>query len=120
MVTGARFGTAHNGLNEWTFQRISAVLLAILAPLMFVLLTGVYSGAVTQMELLNILDCPITRLLHTLLMAALLLHAHLGLKVIVEDYVHSAGLRIPLMAMLMVVMVGLGIWWLSMIWAWGI
>jgi succinate dehydrogenase / fumarate reductase membrane anchor subunit len=120
MVTGARFGTAHNGLNEWTFQRISAALLAILLPLMFVLLTGVYSGAVTQMALLDILDCSITRLLHTILMTALLVHAHLGLKVIVEDYVHSAGLRIPLMVMLMVVVGGIGIWWLSMIWAWGI
>jgi len=118
MVTGARFGTAHNGLSEWTFQRISAALLAILLPLMFVLLMGVYSGAVTQMKLLDILDGSIARLLHTILMAALLVHAYLGLKVLVEDYVHSAGLRIPLMVMLMVAVGSLGIGWLSIIWAW--
>jgi len=116
MVTGARFGTAHNGLNEWTFQRISAALLTILLPLMFVLLMGVYSGAVTQTELMGILECSITRLLHTLLMTAVLVHAYLGLKVIAEDYVHRAGLRIVLMVILLVVGGSIGIGWFSMIW----
>jgi len=116
MVTGTHLGAAHNGLSEWTFQRISAVLLAILLPLLFVLLMGVYSGNITQTALRGIIACPITRVLHTLLMVAVLGHAYLGLKVIAEDYAHVAGLRIVLMAMLLVVVGGMGIGWLSMIW----
>ncbi len=118
MVADTRFGTAHNGLNEWYLQRVSAVVLAVLLPLSFVLVMVVYSGALTQMELLNVLDYPVTRLLHTLLMLALLTHAYLGIRVIVEDYVHRAGVRIPLMTLLLVTAISFGIWWLSIIWAW--
>jgi len=119
MVTGVRFGTAHNGLNDWTFQRISAVLLAILLPVLFVILMGVYSGAITQTAVKTILGCPVTRVLHTLLMAAVLTHAYLGLKVIMEDYVHSTALRMPLVATMLVTVGGIGIGWTSMIWTWG-
>ncbi len=118
MVTGARFGTAHNGLSEWYLQRVSAAVLAVLLPLSFVLVMVVYSGALTQMELLNVLDYPVTRLLRTLLMLALLTHAYLGIRTIVEDYVHRIGVRIPLMALLLVAGISFGIWWSSMIWAW--
>ena len=117
-MSGARYGTAHNGLNEWYLQRVSAVVLAMLLPLLFALLMDVYSGGLTQMELLSLLDHFAVRLLHTLLMLALLTHAYLGIRVIVEDYVHRAGVRIPLMTLWLVTALSAGIWWLSIIWAW--
>jgi len=118
VVSGARFGTAHNGLMEWYLQRVSAVVLAVLLPLLFILLMDVYSGGLNQMRLLSLLDNFAARMLHTLLLLALLTHGYLGIKVIVEDYVHHAGLRIPLMAVLLMTFAGFGIWWLSIIWAW--
>jgi len=119
VVTGWRYGTAHNGLHEWTLQRTSAAVLAILLPILFVLLMGVFNGSISQMELLNLLDSPVVRLLHTILMLVLLLHAYLGLEVIIEDYVHHAGLRVSLMGMLLVAAIVCGTWWLSIIWVWG-
>jgi succinate dehydrogenase / fumarate reductase membrane anchor subunit len=112
-------GTAHNGYEDWYIQRLSAVVLALLLPLPFALLIGVYTGAFDQLGLLDLLDHFISRLLHTLLILALIVHAYVGLKVIFEDYVHTTAWSVPLIGAMLVVMTGFGIWWLALIWAWG-
>ena len=112
-------GAAHSGLSDWYWQRLSAVVLALLLPLPFFLLVAVYQGSVDQQGMLDILDHFLSHLLHTMLIAALMVHAYMGLKVIIEDYVHVAGLRICLIGVMLVVMAAFGVWWLAMIWAWG-
>lgn len=112
-------GSAHSGLADWYWQRLSAVVLLLLLPLPFFLLASVYGGSVDQQGLLDILDSFISRLLHTILIVALMIHAYMGLKVMIEDYMHMAGWRIVLIGTMLVVMAGFGIWWLAIIWAWG-
>ncbi len=112
-------GAARSGADDWYWQRLSAVVLALLLPLPFFLLMAVYSGGVDQLGLLDILDHFVSRLLHTLLIVALLIHAYMGLKVIIEDYVHVIGWRVALIGGMLVVMAGFGVWWLAIIWAWG-
>jgi len=111
-------GSAHDGVGDWYWQRLSAVVLALLLPLPFALLIMVFSGHVDQQGLLDVLDHPVSRLLHTLLIMALIVHAYVGLKVIVEDYVHRIAWRIPLIGAMLVLMAAFGIWWLAIIWAW--
>ncbi len=111
-------GSAHSGLSDWYWQRLAAVVLALLLPLPFFLMLMVFSGGVDQQGLLDILDHDASRVLHTLLILALMIHAYAGLKVILEDYVHMLAWRIPLIASMLVVMSGFGIWWLGIIWAW--
>jgi len=111
-------GSAHSGLSDWYWQRLSAVVLALLLPLPFFLLVAVYTGSVDQQGLLDILDHVVSRLLHTILIMALIVHAYAGLKVIIEDYVHIVAWRIPLIGVMLVMMSMFGIWWLAMIWAW--
>ena len=112
-------GAAHSGLHDWYWQRLSAVALLLLLPLPFFLLLVVYSGSVDQQGLLDILDHFVSHLLHTILIVALMIHAYLGLKVMIEDYVHIIGGRIALIASMLLLMSGFGIWWLAIIWAWG-
>lgn len=119
MIGEGRYGTAHNGLGDWYVQRLTALVVALLLPAAFVLLLAVYHGSLSQMQLLDLVDGYLGRMLHTLLLIAALTHAFLGVKVIVEDYVHVAALRIPLMGSLLVGVAAFGIWWLSVIWAWG-
>jgi len=111
-------GSAHGGLSDWYWQRLSAVVLAVLLPLPFFLLVSVYSGGVDQQGLLDLLDHVLSRVLHSVLILALIIHAYIGLKVILEDYVHVLGWRIPLIGTMLVMMSGFGIWWLALIWAW--
>ncbi len=112
-------GTAHNGLTDWYWQRLSAVVLLVILPLPVVLLCGVYSGQLDQLALLDILDHFFSRLLHTLLIMAIIVHAYFGLKVIFEDYLHATLLRVPLIGAMLVTMAAIGIWWMAIIWAWG-
>ncbi|MDX8396730.1 MAG: succinate dehydrogenase, hydrophobic membrane anchor protein [Mariprofundaceae bacterium] len=111
-------GSAHSGFEDWYWQRLSAVVLALLLPGVFVLLWGVYTGSLDQFGLLDYLDSFVSRLLHTLLIVALIVHGYMGLKVMIEDYVHT-GLRVILMGFILVLMSLFGIWWLALIWAWG-
>jgi succinate dehydrogenase hydrophobic membrane anchor protein len=112
-------GPAHSGMSDWYWQRLSAVVLAVLLPLPFLLLIAVYSGSVDHQGMLELLDNFWLRLLHTILISALIVHAYLGVKVIFEDYVHAPGLRVSLIGAMQVAMFSFAIWWLAMIWAWG-
>ena len=112
-------GAAHSGLSDWYWQRLSAIVLAALLPLPFFLLVAVYSGSVDQQGLLDLLDHFLSHLLHTILIAALMIHAYMGLKVIIEDYVHVPAFRIGLIGAMLVLVSAFGIWWMAMIWAWG-
>ncbi len=112
-------GAACSGFRDWYWQRLSAVVLALLLPLPFFLIVAVYSGSVDQFGLLDILDHLLSRVLHTLLILALIVHAYMGLKVIFEDYVPHIGWRVTLIGSMLIVMSGFGIWWLAIIWAWG-
>jgi len=118
MKTVKEPGSAHSGLSDWYWQRLSAVVLLLLLPLPFFLMVAVYSGSVDQQGLLDILDHVVSRVLHTVLILALMIHAYMGLKVILEDYVHMLAWRIPLIASVLVMMSGFGVWWLAIIWAW--
>lgn len=118
MLGAERYGTAHNGLGDWYMQRLTALVVALLMPLAYLLLLAVYNGTLDQMHMLDMVDGYTGRMLHTLLLIALLTHAYLGVKLIVEDYVHIAALRIPMMGALLIGLAGFGIWWLSVIWAW--
>jgi len=112
-------GSARSGFKDWYLQRLSAVVLALLMPLPLALLVLVYSGQVDQFGLLDIIDNFASRLLHTILITALMIHAYMGLKVMIEDYVHVIGMRVALIGSMLVVMAGFGIWWMAIIWAWG-
>ena len=111
-------GTAHNGLGDWYWQRLTALVLLLILPLPFLLLWGVYSGSLDQLALLDLLDHFVARLIHTMLILAVIGHAYLGLKVIIEDYLHSSLLRIPVISAMLVAMVTSGVWWLALVWAW--
>jgi len=112
-------GAAHNGLETWYWQRLSAIVVALLLPPAYILLLWLLRGDISQMSLLALIDQPFTRLLHSLLMLAVLLHAYIGVKVIVEDYV-PLKIRLPLLALFLLLVVGLGLWWMALIWAWGL
>ena len=90
VVRGA--GTAKEGTRHWWAQRLTAAALIPLG-LGFVVMTialvaNDYDGARTA------LAHPVAAALWILFSVALFHHAQLGLQVVVEDYVHSHGLKV--------------------------
>ena len=111
-------GTAHNGLREWYLQRVSAVVLALLLPLAFLLLLCVYGGGMDRAELWAFLHHSGVQVVHALLALALAVHIFTGLKTIVEDYLHKPCLRTLVSGALAIGVGGVTLWWLAMIWNW--
>jgi succinate dehydrogenase / fumarate reductase membrane anchor subunit len=87
------FGSAREGVEHWWMQRVTA---AALIPLTLwfvaslIALTGSdYDAFVAWLKV------PFVAILMVLLLIALCHHMALGLRVVVEDYVHSDRAKIP-------------------------
>ncbi len=88
-------GGARSGLTIWLLQRVSAVWMALVTPLfLWLLLMG------------DPLDYPVwvalfqplyAKLIALLTVAALLVHAWIGLREVMMDYVQIMALRLPLL-----------------------
>ena len=85
-------GSAKEGVAHWWAQRLTAVALVPLV-IWFVAsvcaMTGADYAAVREW-----VASPIVSILLVLLTVAVFHHAQLGLQVVLEDYVHSEGLKI--------------------------
>ena len=90
VVRGA--GAAKDGTRHWWAQRLTAIALVPLGVgfvvVMIALLGADYDGARAAFA------HPVAAALWILFTVALFHHAQLGLQVIVEDYVHSLGLKV--------------------------
>ena len=91
-------GSAHEGAHHWLVQRFTAIgnlvlmlflaiSLALLPSYDFATVTGWASQTVTATAL-------------ALLIVSVFWHARLGLQVLIEDYVHEAGLKFAAIAAL--------------------
>ena len=90
MVRGS--GTAKDGTRHWWAQRLTALALVPLGlgfVVMMISFAGSdYDGARAA------LSHPVAAALWILFTVALFHHAQLGLQVVMEDYIHSRGLKI--------------------------
>ena len=90
VVRGA--GAAKDGPRHWWAQRLTAIALAPLGlgfvAMAIALLGADYDGARAAFA------HPVAAALWILFTVALFHHAQLGLQVVIEDYVHSPGLKV--------------------------
>lgn len=84
-------GSAHDGVGHWWGQRLSAVALVPLT-LWFVVAVASRAGAGHE-AVLAWLSSPPVAVAMVLYLAALFYHSQLGIRVVVEDYVHSEWLK---------------------------
>jgi succinate dehydrogenase / fumarate reductase membrane anchor subunit len=110
-------GAAQTGFHDWYWQRISAVILMVLLPILFVLLFAVYTGKGDFSLLNNMLTHPVGQTLTTLFCFALALHIWTGIKVIFEDYVHTTSGRMFVLNLLLISIVLMTIYMTYHIWA---
>jgi succinate dehydrogenase / fumarate reductase membrane anchor subunit len=85
-------GSAKDGTAHWWAQRVSAAALIPLTlwfAISLLTLPALDYGAVRLW-----LSAPLSSLLAVLLVAVLTYHSYLGITVVIEDYVHSAGSKL--------------------------
>lgn len=85
-------GSARNGTHHWIVQRLTAVALMPLSVWFLVVALGLGGYADAR----SFLAQPLNAILMAAFALALFQHAQLGLQVVIEDYVHHAGLELTL------------------------
>ncbi len=103
-------GSAKVGTGHWWAQRVTAVALIPLTLWFFIALLGL--PALDYSTVKAWLALPVSSFLAVLTVGVLTYHAYLGTTVVVEDYVHGAGLKVTsllLLRFLYVVFGGAGI-----------
>ena len=85
-------GTAKDGTDHWWSQRISAVALLLLG-LWFAGSLSVLDS-LAHATVVDFVAQPLNGVLLALLCVTVAYHSYLGVQVVIEDYVHAAGLKI--------------------------
>lgn len=85
-------GSARDGTEHWWAERISSVALVPLTLWFLVSLLALPDLGYAAVR--GWLALPISSLLAVLLVVTLAYHSHLGTTVVIEDYVHDAGLKV--------------------------
>jgi len=88
-------GSAKEGTEHWWGQRISAVALAVLGLWLVIAVAGLESFGYTSIA--GWVQQPLTSVLLVLTILTLCYHSQLGVQIVVEDYVHAAGLKITML-----------------------
>ncbi len=95
-----------SGFKAWVVQRVSAIYMGIY--LVYVLQHFILVPPVTYQDLTMWLASPVVIISMALFFLLLLLHAWIGVRDVVIDYVHHLGLRLAVLALIAVLLVGCG------------
>jgi succinate dehydrogenase / fumarate reductase membrane anchor subunit len=100
-------GSAKQGVHHWWAQRLTALALIPLVvwfAVSLVMLSGADYGVVRAW-----IGSPLAMVLLILTIAVGLYHAQLGMQVVIEDYVHSDGVKLALIVLLRFIAVFFGL-----------
>jgi len=107
LKTARGLGSAKKGTDHWWMQRLSAIAMMILAPLMILLVITLigedYATAATK------IGSPFWGGVAILFVCASFYHAHLGLQVVIEDYIGNHAARLATLLVLRGVLITLGL-----------
>lgn len=90
-------GSSKSGTGHFWWQRVTAVLLALLVPWLVGLLVSFVGADVASVQ--HALARPWNAILMSVFVVALFWHAKLGLQVVIEDYVHTRAVELALLVL---------------------
>ena len=98
-----------SGLRAWTIQRISAIYIALFTIVVFVavMINGVPDSHAAWKALLA---SPFINLAILAFVVALLMHAWVGARDVIIDYVHPLGARFTVLALAAISLIVCGLW----------
>ncbi|MGD8568790.1 MAG: succinate dehydrogenase, hydrophobic membrane anchor protein [Gammaproteobacteria bacterium] len=101
------------GLRAWVIQRLSAVYLALFT--LYALTSFLLRDSNRYDQWLEWISHPVNNIATGLFMLSLLLHAWVGARDIVLDYIKPFGFRMFKLAALMLFLVAMGLWGLKVL-----
>lgn len=87
-------GSAKSGTGHFWWQRVTAIVLALLVPWLVGTLVSFIGADLLSVQIA--LARPLNAILIAVFVLALFWHAKLGMQVVIEDYVHTRALEITL------------------------
>ncbi len=96
------------GLRPWVIQRVSAVYIVLF--ILYVCYSFFTADVIAYDAWKNWLYNPVNTTVVGIFIIALLFHAWIGMRDVVLDYVHNIMLRIFILALLIGVLAGCGLW----------
>ena len=96
------------GLRAWLWQRLTSVYIAV-----YLIVAAIWylsSGSLTFDAWRTLMANPLVNISSALFLLAMLLHAGVGARDILVDYVHPLALRVVLLVILVVSLIALAIW----------
>ena len=85
-------GSAKDGTGHWWGQRVSAVALVILV--LWLLVSLVAMNGASYGDVVAWVRSPWSAIVLVLFLASMFYHSYLGVQVVIEDYIHSDGLKV--------------------------
>ena len=105
---------AHYGLRDWIAQRVTAVIMVVYTALILSVVAGLPQMDYWHWKVLW--QTPLVRYASVLFMVSLLLHAWIGMRNIVMDYVKDAALRLTLYVLVIGALLGYAMWSVQILW----
>lgn len=102
-----------SGMRAWIFQRLTAIYLMLFLP--WLILHFAFSAPQDALALKGWLAQPMISLAVLLGLSSLLLHAWIGVRDILIDYVKPFGLRLTLLTLTAFGLIACGVWGLQLV-----
>ena len=105
---------AHYGWREWLAQRVTAVIMALFALVIF----GFFAvhGKVNYEQWTMLFNSPLFRVLALLFLISTYYHAWIGVRDVLMDYIKPVGLRLALQVLVILALIGFTIWSIAILW----
>jgi len=100
-------GTARHGGQDWMIQRMTSIALVPLS--LWFIVSAVGLAGTGYGEARHWLASPFNATAMVLLIITLFWHAQLGVRVIIEDYVHQEGIKLASLLLLQFAAIALGL-----------
>ena len=105
---------AHYGVNSWLMQRVTAAIMAAFSVLFPIVVISIHHFDFFSWKAL--FSHVWMKIALSLFFLSIFLHAWVGMRDILMDYIHATGMRLLLMVFVVLSLVALMIWAAAIVW----